>query len=126
MGMNLLRGFTALLLCQAAGELLVRATAWPLPGPVVGMLLLMLVLGWPAGREAIAAAAEALLAHLSLLFVPVGVGVMVHMSLVAEYGVRMMIALILSTWIGLAVTALLLRALLPRVVQAQEVASDHE
>ena len=121
----MLAAFTLLLVYQLIGEAVVHFAALPVPGPVVGMLLLMAMLGWPRMREAIGAAAEALLAHLSLLFVPVGVGVMVHMSLVAEYGLRMMVALILSTWIGLAVTALLLRALLPRHPQASPV-PEHE
>ena len=58
-------------------------------------------------------AAETLLTHLSLLFVPVGVGVMVHTGLIAQYGVRMLVTIVLATWIGLAVTALVLRALTP-------------
>jgi len=125
MGMNILPGFTWLLLCQAAGELLVRATGWPLPGPVLGMLLLIALVNWAPARQAVGVAAEALLAHLSLLFVPVGVGVMVHMSLITQYGLRMMLALVLSTWIGLAITALMLRALLPSA-KPSDVEHDHE
>ena len=49
-----------------------------------------------------------LLSHLSLLFVPVGVGVMTHLGLLGQYGVRMLVVIVLSTWIGLAVTALVL------------------
>ena len=55
-----------------------------------------------------------LLAHLSLLFVPVGVGVITHLDLVSRYGVQLLVVIVLSTWIGMAVTALLLRALLER------------
>jgi len=40
----------------------------------------------------------------------VGVGVMTHLGLVGEYGVRMLVAIVLSTWVGLAVTAVALRA----------------
>ena len=43
---------------------------------------------------------------------PVGVGVMTHLDLVSEYGGRMLLVIVLSTWIGLAVTALVLRALM--------------
>ena len=50
--------------------------------------------------------------HLSLLFVPVGVGVMTHLGLITQYGVRMLVVIVLSTWIGMAVTALVLRAML--------------
>jgi holin-like protein len=50
------------------------------------------------------------LSHLSLLFVPVGVGVMTHLGLLSQYGLRMLLVVVLSTWVGLAVTALLLRS----------------
>ena len=39
---------------------------------------------------------------------------MTHMALLSQYGVRLLVALVLSTWIGLIVTALVLRAALPR------------
>lgn len=112
--MEALRGLAVLLLCQSAGEGLARITRAPLPGPVIGLLLLLVALNAPALRAPVAAIADALLAHLSLLFVPVGVGVMTHLALVAEYGLRMLAAIVVSTWIGLAVTALVLRALLAR------------
>jgi holin-like protein len=50
--------------------------------------------------------------HLSLLFVPVGVGVITHVALLSQYGLRIVAVLVLSTLVGLAVTALLLQALL--------------
>lgn len=111
-----LRGLTWLLVLQSLGELLARSVpqAVPflqLPGPVYGMLLLLLALRWPAVREPVAACADFLLAHLSLLFVPVGVGVMTHLVLVSQYGFRMLAVLLLSTVAGLVATALLLRAM---------------
>ena len=112
--MDALRGFTLLLLCQSAGEALARLAHWPLPGPVLGLVLLVGLLQWPAVRVPVEAAAQPLLGHLSLLFVPVGVGVMTHMGLLSTYGLRMLVAIVLSTWIGLAVTALVLRWLLRR------------
>ncbi len=112
--MELLKGMALLLLCQSAGEVLARVAHLPLPGPVLGLLLLWLLLNWPAVRPSVASAAEPLLSHLSLLFVPVGVGVIVHAGLIAQYGVRMLAAVLLSTWLALAVAALVLRACLPR------------
>ena len=116
--MTMLQGLAALLLCQSAGEALSRLLKLglnlPLPGPVLGMLALAGLLCWPPLRRPVGEAADGLLAHLSLLFVPVGVGVMVHGALIAQYGPRMLLALLLSTWIGLAVCALVLRALLPK------------
>ena len=95
---------------QSLGELASRGLALPFPGPVIGMLLLLLALRWPVVREPVAACTSFLLSHLSLLFVPVGVGVMTHLGLLGQYGLRMLLVSELSTWVGLAVTALLLRA----------------
>ena len=109
--MNGLRGLAWLLALQSAGELVARALALPFPGPVVGMLLLLFALHWPSVRGPVAACANFLLSHLSLLFVPVGVGVMTHLGLLSQYGGRMLIVIVLSTWLGLAVTALTLHLL---------------
>jgi len=109
--MELLKGLTLLLLCQTAGELLSRAFALPLPGPVLGLLLMLVLLRWPLVRQPVEAAATPLLAHLSLLFVPVGVGVVAHLGLISQYGLRMLVVLVLSTWVGLLVTGLVLKAM---------------
>lgn len=110
--MQALRGITWLLLLQSLGEVISRSLHLPLPGPVVGMLLLLFALRWPAVSSSVQAVAEFLLQHLSLLFVPVGVGVMTHLDVVGTYGVRMAVVIVLSTWVSLGVTAWVLRALL--------------
>ena len=107
--MKALQGLAWLLALQSAGEALSRLLQLPFPGPVVGLMLMLLALRWKRVRDSVQGAAEFLLAHLSLLFVPVGVGVMTHLGLLSQYGLRMMVALVLSTWIGLAVTALAVR-----------------
>lgn len=113
--MQLLRGLALLLLAQSAGELLARGLALPLPGPVIGMGLLAGVLMLPGVGTALAApvgtAADALLAHLSLLFVPLGVGVIAHLPLLRQHGLALAGVLVASTAAGLAVTALVLQAL---------------
>jgi holin-like protein len=110
---GMLHGLTLLLLCQTAGEVLARLAHLPFPGPVLGMLLLAGLLVWPPLRSPAGQAADALLGHLSLLFVPVGVGVMTHWALIGQVGGRLLVVLVLSTWVGLAVTAWVLRAGLP-------------
>jgi holin-like protein len=116
--MMVLRGLALLLLFQAAGEGLAHAFALPFPGPVVGLVLLLPALNWSPVRMPVAAAAELLLANLSLLFVPVGVGVITHLQLVSQYGLQLIVVIVLSTVIGLAVTALVLRRLLRNGSQA--------
>lgn len=111
--MTVLHGLALLLLCQSAGEAAARLLHLPLPGPVLGLLVLVALLQWQRLRAPAGAAADALLQHLSLLFVPVGVGVMAHLPLIGQHGLRMAAALLLSTWLGLAVTAWVLHALWP-------------
>ena len=103
-----LQGLTWLLVLQSIGEVLARVAHVPLPGPVIGLLILAVALNAGFVRTPVAAAADLLLAHLSLLFVPVGVGVMTHLGLIGTYGLRMLGVIAASTWIGLAVTALVL------------------
>ncbi len=106
--MDALCGLALLLLCQSAGEALSHGLGLPVPGPVVGLLLMFGLLFQPAARRAVGACADFLLAHLSLLFVPVGVGVMTHLDLLQHYGLRLLAVIVLSTWAGLAVTVLVL------------------
>ncbi|MBB6576934.1 holin-like protein [Comamonas odontotermitis] len=101
-----------LLVLQLAGEALARLLNLPFPGPVVGMLLLVVALGVPLVREPVQATARFLLSHLSLLFVPVGVGVITHLDLLRNYGLKLMLVIALSTWAGMAVTVLLVRVLM--------------
>ena len=110
--MKALQGFAWLLVLQSAGEALSRLLGLPFPGPVVGMVLLLGALRFPLVRASVATVAEFLLGRLSLLFVPVGVGVMTHLGLLGHYGLRMATVIVLSTWVGLGVTALVLRALM--------------
>jgi len=108
--MNGLRGMAWLLVFQSIGEVLSRGLSLPLPGPVVGLVLLLASLHFSAVREPVADCANFMLAHLSLLFTPVGVGVMTHLALLGQYGGRMLFVIVLSTWTGLAVTVLVLQA----------------
>ena len=113
--MVVLRGFALLLALQLIGEVLVRLSGASVPGPVVGLLLLVaaLFLLSPLERH-VGPAADALLAHLSLLFIPAGVGVVVHLGRLDGALLGVVATLFGSTVIGLAVTALVLQALLRR------------
>jgi holin-like protein len=105
-----------LLLCQLAGEVVVRATAIALPGPVLGMLLLLA--GLTALRRAapdLEATADGILRNLSLLFVPAAVGVVQHADALREYGVALVVALLVSTVLTLVVTAATFRLVARRL-----------
>jgi holin-like protein len=101
----MLRGWTILLVFQLAGEVLSRAAGWPVPGPVVGMALVLLVLRLrPATEEDLGPVSTGLLSHLSLLFVPAGVGVMLHAPRLAAEWPALLVALPVSTAAAIAVT----------------------
>jgi holin-like protein len=106
----MIESLTLLLVCQLIGEALVRLAGLPVPGPVVGMALLFAYL---AARktvpEDLGKTASGLLDHLSLLFVPAGVGVILHLDLVAAEWPAIGAALIVSTLATIAVTALVMR-----------------
>jgi holin-like protein len=102
----MLESLTVILACQLAGELIVVGTGIPLPGPVVGMALLFAGLLLRGGLpENLGETADGLLANLSLLFVPAGVGVMTHLSLLEDEWLPISVALVVSTLLTIAVTA---------------------
>jgi putative effector of murein hydrolase LrgA (UPF0299 family) len=110
MAANFLNGMTLLLVYQLVGEVSTRLLHLPVPGPVLGMLLLFITLLLHKRVESVVeSASSALLSHLSLLFVPAGVGVMVHINRMGEAWLPITVALIAGTLITLAVTALVMQ-----------------
>jgi holin-like protein len=108
-----LNGITLLLAYQLVGEVSSRLLQWPVPGPVVGMVLLFVTLLLRGSLEqTLDAASSGLLGHLSLLFVPAGVGVMVHVGRIGGDWLPIMAALVLGTIITLVATALLMLAMM--------------
>ena len=103
----MLRALTVLLGFQCLGEVVALATRLPVPGPVLGMAALLAWLGLrPAAATGLRDGAHALLSHLSLLFVPAGVGVMLHVRRLADEGLAIGVALVTSTALAIVVTAL--------------------
>src|SRR3954447_374331 len=102
-----LKGATWLLLFQCIGEGLSRFFAWPVPGPVVGLAVLFVALRVRGSvPHAVEAAADGLAGHLSLLFVPAGVGVMLHFSRLAAEWVPIVASLLVSTVLTIGAVSL--------------------
>jgi putative effector of murein hydrolase LrgA (UPF0299 family) len=110
----MIASLSLILLCQLAGEVIVRGLGLPMPGPVVGLLFLLLLLlardrfvalaRGPLQQDGVENASRGLLAHLSLLFVPAGVGVVQKLDLVAEHGIAVAAMLAISVMVTLLVT----------------------
>jgi holin-like protein len=102
----MIRSLLVLLACQLAGELIARATGIPVPGGVIGMLILFVALLLRRGvPEDLEKTSQVLLRPLSLYFVPASVGIMTMGPLLAQEGVRILIAMVLSTLIPLVACA---------------------
>nr|WP_246289883.1 CidA/LrgA family protein [Nocardioides marinus] len=98
--------------CQLAGEVLAHATGAPVPGAVLGMVVLLVVL-LVRRREDTSAhvAADALLPHLQLLFIVPGVGVVAYGAVIAADWLPIVVALVGSWVLGLATIGLSAQAL---------------
>lgn len=103
---------TLIFACQLVGELAVAALGLPVPGPVAGMVILLVgLLVKGSIPEGLGQVGDFLLGNLSLLFVPAGVGVMLHAGLLGREWLPIMAALVVSTAATIAVTALVMRRL---------------
>jgi holin-like protein len=102
----MIQALALLLGYQLVGETLGYALGLPIPGPVIGMVLLLATLALrPQLLASIKTVGTTLLSHLSLLFVPAGVGVMVHFARLADEGVAIVVAVVGSTLLALIATA---------------------
>lgn len=101
----MINGLLWLLGCQLVGELVGRSLDLPVPGPVLGMVLLFGLLQWRRPPEAanVLRTSEALLRHLQLLFVPAGVGVVTYLAVLRDDAWPITGALLVSFVAGLAV-----------------------
>ena len=108
----MLFALTQLLVCQLAGEVIARAFTLAVPGPVIGMgILLVTLLYLQSVPKNLESTAEAILSHLSLLFVPAGVGVVAHLTLLGNEWQAILGSLVGSTVVTVLVTGWVLQRL---------------
>lgn len=131
----MIRGISLLLGCQLAGEVIKRLAHIPIPGPIIGLLLLFALLqGWTfVGRKtpeqfdtiAVAQVAAPLLRHLAILFVPSGLGILEYFDLFSQYGPAVLFVLVASTLMTMAAAALAFAGsqTLARSLQAEQTIS---
>lgn len=116
---------TLIFACQLFGELVVAATGLPLPGPVIGMAALFLGLMAKGSLPSdLASVGDALLSNLSLLFIPAGVGIMLHGALISRDWLPISAGLVASTLLTVAVTGFLMSRLAPHEEEQPAGASE--
>lgn len=123
----MLFGLFVLLACQLAGEVIARGLGLPIPGPVIGIVLLFVVLvvhgrlRRPEAAEQgdVGKAADGLLANLGLVFIPAGVGISQHYQLILDNGFALIAALVISTVLTLIVSVAVFRGVTPLVARRE-------
>ena len=106
----MIRGLIILLGFQGTGEIISRLFSLPVPGPVIGLVLLLTFLITRGKIDApIDTVATALTKHLGLLFVPAAVGVVMFWPQLKTHFGAISIALIVSAVATIAVSAAILR-----------------
>lgn len=110
----MIASLSLILVCQLAGEVIVRGLGLPMPGPVLGLVFLLLLLlardrfgvlaRGPLSGGGVENVSRALLANLSLLFIPAGVGVVQKLDLLAEHGIAIIVVLAISVVVTLLAT----------------------
>jgi holin-like protein len=105
--MKYLRQLAIILVICFAGEALNRLLNIPIPGNVMGMIILLIsLLTGFIKIEAIEDVTEFLLKHLAFFFVPAGVGVISSMDILAENFLPMLAVILLSAIVVIVVTGI--------------------
>jgi holin-like protein len=110
----MIASLSLILICQLIGEIIVRGLRLPMPGPVIGLVLLLILLllrdrfnlftRGPLAGGGVESASRGLLANLSLMFVPAGVGVVQKLDLLAAHGIAIITVLAISVVVTLLAT----------------------
>ena len=116
----MLNSIFTILLFQLIGEFFQKFTEISIPGPVIGLILLLSVLLIRAKyfkehhsvENNLVDFCERFLTYLPLLFIPVGVGVVMHLSLLEENLISVISIIVLGTLLTLALTGFIMEKLL--------------
>ena len=107
---TMIQGLVQIFIFQALGELLSKFALPFIPGPVIGLVLLLAFLSLrghvPASIDLVG---SSVLQHLGLLFIPASVGVVLYLPILQANAWAIAAALVVSVIATIAVTAGLLK-----------------
>jgi len=116
----MLRGFFVILLFQLIGEVIQKFFALVIPGPVIGLIFLLFALIYLRRvkvkkilnvKKDVMSTATAITSYLSLLFVPIGVGVVMHISYLEKNLYQVLGVVVIGTMLTVGITAKLIEYL---------------
>jgi len=114
--MTMIGAIALLFSCQLLGDSIHHLTGLPLPGPVIGMLILLVWLGvMRRERPTLSAVSGWLTAHLSIMFIPAAVGLIEEGNAIARYGVGLVVATSISVILTMVVSAFVFRWAVRRI-----------
>ena len=106
----MIRGLVQILLFQGLGEIISKLLGLPIPGPVIGLVILLATLLMRRRIDAdLDLVATAFTQHLGLLFIPAAVGVVMFVPQLADHGLTIAVILLISVATSVAVSALILK-----------------
>ena len=115
----MLAGIFTIFMFQLIGEAIQKYFSLAVPGPVIGLILMLIILvaskratptSLSALKHNLISTSEALLGHLSLLFVPIGVGVILHLHLLEAQLLQVLAVIIIGTILTILFTAMMFSA----------------
>ncbi|MGH4119753.1 CidA/LrgA family protein [Clostridium sp.] len=116
--MKLLRELLLILVIYFTGEILAEFLYLPVPGNIIGMILLLILLCTNVVKlEMVETVANFLLDHLAFFFIPAGVGLLTSLVVIKDNFVRLLIVCFISTIITIAVTALVIEFMTKKMLK---------
>src|SRR5215471_16229406 len=110
-----------LIVLQLIGESIVQVSGLPVPGAIIGLILLYVILAFKGGvSDEMSRTSGFLLQNLGVLFVPAGVGVIAYLPMIAAQWWIILLVLLVSVCATVAVTGLVATKLSRRGIEAVE------
>jgi holin-like protein len=112
--LGMLKAVLTLFLCLIIGDIINRVIGLPLPGGVIGLVILLAVLIWRGGPdEPLKQTGHFLLQNMTVLFIPASVGLITQLPALKQDALPIGVAIVISTALGMAVTAAIMHWLAP-------------
>ena len=122
----MLRSIFVIFFFQLLGEFIKKFFEMRIPGPVIGLILLLVTLIFLKKfkktaivnlKTDVVNTSNYILSYLSLLFVPIGVGVVMHLSYLENNLFRVLIIVFISTLLTIAGTAFLMEKINRKLIK---------
>lgn len=113
--MKLLRELLIVLVIYFLGESLTNFFSLPVPGNIIGMILLLILLVTKVIKvESISSISNFFLDHLAFFFIPAGVGLLTSIAYVKDIWLQFLLICLISTIIVIASTGLIVQKIIKK------------